>query len=152
MVRGNRYAEALLGQVWIGRPWNLATYGKGISTGSSRQWTVRFWKGSCVQVPVVSLSFGSLCVCVCVGVRLWFLVQLEVALLPRLPLHDLRCWSVVSDQRLSIFLNRTGPVWAGSVVIIIIIPLIFKTFGFTNVLNNKNKNWLFKKWMQTIYF
>lgn len=50
---GNRYAEALLGQVLIGETWNLAIYGKGC-----QQWTLHFRKVSGVQVLVMYQFFG----------------------------------------------------------------------------------------------
>ena len=42
--------------------------------------------------------------------RLWFQVQLEVKFSPvhMLLLHDLWFWSVVSEEQLSVSLNRTG--------------------------------------------
>lgn len=49
------YAEVPLGQVLIGVPWNVAIYGKGVSTPDlPKQWTLDFWKGSGVQVLVMS--------------------------------------------------------------------------------------------------
>lgn len=67
--------DVLVGQLLIRGPWNSAIYSKGASTpdlpGERR---LAFWKGSSVQVPVMSCSFSS----VEKGSETFFLVQLEV--------------------------------------------------------------------------
>lgn len=90
------YVEVLAGQVLIGELWNLAIYGKirGFSTGSSwGQQTLHFWKGSSVQVPVMSQSFGSGCN---------WRSKLSLRMLQ---LHDLRFWFAVSEKQLNVLLE-----------------------------------------------
>lgn len=68
---GNRFIEALVGQVLIGGPWGLAIYGKGFSTISSWTMCPSLLKGFSSGVQVLSvLDTGE--------VRLWFRVQVEV--------------------------------------------------------------------------
>lgn len=79
------------------------------------QRTFGLWKGSGVAVPVMSW-FGSTCVWG-EGERgfgfgcSW---RSKSSLLRMRRLHDLQYWFVVSEEQLTISLNKIGPFWAGS--------------------------------------
>lgn len=82
----------LLGQVLIGGPWHLAIDGKGASTPElPGQWTLGFWKGSCVQeLCPDSLILGDRGRKGGQGSRLWFQMQGTMFFpLHKLWLHDL---------------------------------------------------------------
>lgn len=126
-VRGNRCVEVLGGRVIIGRLWNWAIYTKGA-------WTPDLLgQGLLASEMVLMFKFwlrpGPLLLCWCVLGRWgccrrrwdfgsWGSCRSKSSPLWMLQLHSLQFWSVVSEEQLSILLNRMGPFWAGSAVIV----------------------------------
>lgn len=64
--RENRYEKVLVGQVLIGRPMGMATYGKEHQFVGLLGELLSFRKASGIHVLVIVLSLGSVCMCVCV--------------------------------------------------------------------------------------